>query len=237
MTTHASSRGVGLERAYKHWRERGSQFNLHESKNIEPGVTIAISRERGAGGRAIAQLVADQLGWPVYDQALVDKIAEDSAVRLQLLDKLDEKCPNWLDECLHSFHEERHLSGVGFAMRLQKVLFALYRHGNCVILGRGASQVLPEKRTLRIRLVAPILYRVQRATNHLGISAEAEKQVVQIDRMRVDFVKRYFHKDPTDVHEYDLTMNTARFSENDCKDLILTGLTARQARLPTHNTP
>ncbi len=228
MTTYSTSRGASLERAYRHWRERGVLLNLHLTENVTSPVTIAISRESGAGGGAIAHAIAKQLDWPVYDRELVETIAEDSGVSAKLLDRLDEKLPNWLTECMSGFTSERSMSGVGFAIRLRKVLLALYCHGNCVILGRGAAQVLPAKQTLRVRLIAPKPTRIQRATNRLGIREDAERQVAEIDRGRVDFVKSYFHKDPADVHGYDLIIDTSRFSEPDCGDLILAALKARQ---------
>ena len=39
---------------------------------------ITISREFGSGGRTIGKLAAQQLKIPCYDQALVEKIAEQS---------------------------------------------------------------------------------------------------------------------------------------------------------------
>ena len=231
MTTYADTRAAGLQRAYEHWRERGALLELDAAKPAKPGITIAISRERGAGGSAIAHLVAQQLDWPVYDQELVGKIAEDASIQAKLIEKLDERRPSWLSECLDALTEEKSMTGAGFAIRLRKTLLALYCHGNCVILGRGASQVLPEKRTLRIRLLAPETYRVQKATDHLGIAEDAARQIADIDRQRVDFVKSYFQKDPTDPHEYDVTLDTSRFSEDQCRDFILMALNARQARL------
>lgn len=229
MTTFSTSRGAALERAYHHWRERGALLDMRNVKDTVPSFTIAISRERGAGGSAIGHAVAEKLGWPAYDRELVDKIADDAGIRSQLLEHLDEKRPNWLAECLASMSGEEHMSGVGFAIWLRKILLALYCHGNCVILGRGAAQVLPVKRTLRVRLIAPRLYRVRRATNHLGIAEDADRQVAEIDRQRIDFVKSYFHKDPSDVHAYDLTLDTSRFSETQSRDLIAFALEARQS--------
>ncbi len=231
MTTHSTARGAGLERAYHHWRERGALLSLAADPKVEPPMSIAISREYGAGSTAIAQALAAKLGWPVYDRELVDKIAEDSGVRSKLLEDLDEKQPNWLTECMDSYAEEKHLTGAGFAIKLRQILLALYCHGNCILVGRGAAQVLPARRTLRVRLVAPLLYRVQRATDHLGISNAAEREVTEIDRQRADFVKRYFHKDVAEVQNYDLTLETSRFGEIQCRDLILAALRARQERL------
>jgi cytidylate kinase len=231
MTTYADTRGAGLQRAFEHWRERGALLDIEAAKPAQPGITIAISRERGAGGTDIAHRVAEQLNWPVYDQELVGRIAADAATEAQLIEKLDEKRPSWLAECLDALTEEKSMTGAAFAIRLRKILLALYCHGNCIILGRGAAHVLPEKRTLRIRLVAPETHRVQKATDHLGIAEKAAHHVADIDRARVDFVKSYFQKDPTDPHEYDLTLDSSRFSEEQCRDFILMALNARQTRL------
>ncbi len=235
MTTYSSSKGAALERAYHHWRERGSLQNRPVAKDDETPITIAISREYGAGGSVIAQAIADRLDWPIYDRELVEKIAADSGVRSQLLDQLDERQPNWLTECLESFNEEKPMSGVGFAIRLREILLALYFHGSCVIVGRGAAQVLPAKQTLRVRLIAPKLYRVQQATDRLGISCGAAHEVTERDRQRNAFVKHYFHQDPADVHGYDLVIDTSRFDTTDCLELILMALKNRRSRGNTNN--
>lgn len=231
MTTHTTSQGAGLARAYAHWRERGALHDLADPKDVNPQpVTIAISRETGAGGGKIARKVAEKLNWPLYDRELVAQIALEAGVRAELLGPLDEKLPSWIDECLNSFTNEKSMSGVGFAIRLREILFALYCHGNCVVLGRGAAHVLPAKHTLRIRLIAEKLSRIQRATNHLGTSEEADRQITELDRERAEFVRTYFHKDLTDPHGYDLTIDTSRFNESVCVDLIIAALNARQER-------
>ena len=231
MTTYSTSRGAALERAFHHWRERGAMLESQASNCSTVPLTIAISRECGAGGSTTACAVAAKLDWPVYDRELVEIIAKDLGTRAQLLEELDEKQPHWLKECLESFSEEKSISGVGYAVNLRQVLLALYCHGNCVIVGRGAAQVLPTKRTLRVRLIAPRLYRVQRATDRLGISDDANREVTEIDRERTEFVKSYFHRDPTEVHDYDLTLDTSRFDLEQCCNLILTALQARRDHL------
>ena len=232
MTTHSTAVGASLERAYRHWRERGALLALPTPGGTQLPMTIAVSRQRGAGGAAIASQVAKKLDWPLYDRQLVDQIAEDSGYRSQLLEDLDEKRPNWLAECIEGFSEEKHMSGVGFAIRLKKVLLALYCHGECVVLGRGAAQLMPSEKTLRVLLVAPEEYRVARIASTLGMSeAEALDHVGSADRDRVDFVKSYFHRDPTDPGSYDITMNTSRFSENMCCELILSALQGRREQI------
>ena len=93
MTTYSTSIGASLERAYRHWRERGALLEFSPPSETQPPMTIAISRQLGAGGGAIAGKIAEKLDWPLYDRQLVDKIAEDSGFQSQLLENLDEKRP------------------------------------------------------------------------------------------------------------------------------------------------
>ena len=60
--------------------------------------SIAISRECGVGGAEVAEEVARQLEWPLYGRDLVQQIAEDTGVRTQLLESIDERSPRWLAE-------------------------------------------------------------------------------------------------------------------------------------------
>ena len=48
-------------------------INGTKSKNI-----ITISRQYGSGGREIGQKLADKLGIPFYDNALIEKAAQES---------------------------------------------------------------------------------------------------------------------------------------------------------------
>lgn len=231
MTTYSSSRGASLERAYQHWRERGALLELPHSEPADTPLTIAISRELGAGGSAIAHAVAERMGWPLYDKELVDQISEDTGVHTQLLEQLDERRPNWFAECLSGLSDHKNMSGVGFAIRLRKVLVALYCHGHCVILGRGAAQVLPTERTLRIRLVAPREARVERMSKILGSVEDADRMVNDSDRDRAAFVKSYFMRDPNTTLGYDLTIDTSRFSRGGCTNVILSAIEDRGAKV------
>ena len=229
MTTYASTIGTGLERAYRHWRERGALLQLPRAEEMITPMIIAISRDYGAGGSEIALALADRLDWPLYDHELLEKIAGDTGVQEQLLENLDEKRPNWLAECLEGFSNERHISGVGFAIRMKKILLALYCHGNCILLGHAAAQVLPADHSLFVRLIAPLQYRIDRIAEKLNIPEhDAKTRVAEIDDGRKEFVRSYFHMDSTDPSTYDLVINTAKFGEAACVDIIVAALERRR---------
>jgi cytidylate kinase len=102
-----------------------------------------------------------------------------------------------------------------------------------VIVGRGAAQVLPVETTLRVRLVAPLEWRIVAISQKLGISREqAARQIHMIDHERVRFVKDHFHKEATDPRQYDLILNSSRYSVGECAELIVEALRRLQAHGP-----
>jgi cytidylate kinase len=167
----------------------------------------------------------------VYDRELVQQVAADMGVRTSLLESLDEKHRSWLVECMEGFTSTPAVSESAYARRLLETLLSLSAHGECVLVGRGAAQVLPAAVTLRVRLVAPVENRVKVVCQRFGIPDDEAKQWVdRTDGERRRFVSDHFRKDLTDPGEYDLILNTSRFSISECTDLIIEALRRLQAR-------
>ena len=68
-------------RADQHWQVRHQEGDAGSEKAAAPAFTIALSREAGTYGAAIARAVADRLSWPVYDSELMQRIANELGVR------------------------------------------------------------------------------------------------------------------------------------------------------------
>ena len=214
------------------------QAHLHQDRRPQPEkpreaqpFTIAISRDSGANGHVIARAVGFRLNWPVYDQELLRKVAEDMGLRAHMLESLDERRANWLAELLAGFATSTPTAYSGaYAHRLVETLFSLAAQGECVILGRGAAQVLPSNSTLRVRLVGPRKERIATVQKRLGLEwAEAARRVAQTDHDRTQFVVHNFSKDPADSCNYDLVLNSARLGVATCADLIVETLRRVQA--------
>ncbi len=189
------------------------------------GPTIAISRQVGARGTTIARVVAARLGWPIYDNELLETMSRQMDISLPLLECRDEKTASWLAERFSIFSPDDALQDNSFRHHLVRVLFALACKGHCVIVGRGAAQALPAATTLRVRLVAALEDRVLWMARKLEVSPEdAVRQVQRRDRERNRFVKVYFHRDPTDPLQYDLLVNTSRFEDDEAAELIIRAL-------------
>jgi cytidylate kinase len=209
-----------LTRAHEHWHARSP------ADEAAPGpFTVALSREAGTYGAAIARAVGDRLGWPVYDRELLQRIADDLGVRRTLLESVDERCLGWLHETLESFASVPQVNEMTFVRHLVQTLLSLAAHGNCVIVGRGATKVLPFATTLRVRVVAPLAHRIQAVAREHGISAdEAARRVETKDCERRRFVLDHFRMDPEDPRNYDVILNAARFDVAECAELVIAAL-------------
>jgi cytidylate kinase len=224
--------GEAMARALRHWQTRGKGETVEPvaptlaPTPAPPPLSIAISRQAGANGSAIAGAVGQRLGWPVYDKELIEKIAQELGLRTQLIESVDERRVSWLEECFRSFTPQRQVSKEEYTQHLTRVLLSLAAHGECVIVGRGSAQLLPEATTLRVRLIGPLAARVAAIQKRMGFSAEEAKRWVETtEKQRTQFICDHFHKDANDPTLYDLILNTGRLTVEDCAELIVVSLT------------
>jgi cytidylate kinase len=197
-----------------------------------PALTIALSRQVGAGGTSIATEVGNRLGWPVYDHALLERIAQEMHLRTQLLESVDERHLPWLTDALNSFSQTPAINTSTYVRHLIQTILSLGTHGSCIIVGRGSTYILPPATTLRVRIIADREHRVLGLSRERGISrAEADAQLDQIDRERIAFIKDHFLRDPRDPQNFDLVLNSSSFSYSECADLIIEALHHLEARI------
>ena len=82
-------------------RKRLALYSAYDIRNRRPGrgkegkltygPYLLFSREKGAGGSAVARRTGKCLGWQVFDSELVDAIAKRANVRRELIESLDER--------------------------------------------------------------------------------------------------------------------------------------------------
>jgi cytidylate kinase len=220
-----------LLRANQHWQTHHQRRAAGTER--QGGFTIALSRETGARGTSVARALGQKLGWPVYDHELLELIAKEMNLRSRLLESVDERRVSWIQDTLAGFALIPAVSEDGYVQHLVETLLSLATHGACVIVGRGAPHILPAATTLRVRLVAPLEDRIAVMSRELHLSREeAARRVPTTDRERARFVQDHFQKDTADPRNYDLVLNSARFSVDECADLIIGALRTLQAHPP-----
>jgi cytidylate kinase len=198
-----------IEEQVKKWQI----MKIKEKKEAIAFPVITISREPGSGGRVVATELGKKLGFDVFHQEIINEIAESAQVSTRVLETLDEKGLSVLEEWITSLVDNRHLWPDQYLRHLMKVIGTIGKHGNAVIVGRGANFVLPPEGRIRVRIVAPLDVRVENVSRNFGVSAEdAERRIIRTESERRAFIRKYFNADITDPINYDLVLNTGTLS-------------------------
>ena len=203
-----------------------------EAPTLPRGLTIAISREAGARGGTIAKRAGEKLGWQVFSQDLLEYISQDSSNRQEVLDGLPPGANVWVEEQLQRLFKEQNLSRNPTILEMARIVLSLGVQGDVILLGRGAGCILPARSTLHVRFVAPLEDRIAYMSQWLRLTEEeAAEQVRKRDHRRLDFINTHFHRRPSDVHQYDLVLNSSSLGEEACADLIVQAAKAKHAAL------
>lgn len=196
--------------------EQIKRWEMQKKQGTSPADTcnvITISRERGSHGLQVAEALAKALGYDLFHHEILESMIKESQNTKVLLETLDEKGMNIVDDLVAALVHEHHLWPDEYAKVLLRVLNTIGRHGNAVILGRGANFALKNMNALRVRIVAPDALRRKVVQQEQGLSAEdAQKVMVSTDANRTAFVRRYFNADTQDPANYDLVLNTGTLS-------------------------
>ena len=204
-----------VEQQLKKWRTRIEDgldvfdYGL-ESETIKGGPVITISREPGSGGSEIARKLAKDLSMDLMGGQIIQHVAESARMSRKVIESLDEKEVTLRDTVLNTFFRDRHLWPDEYLQHLTKVIATVGRYGNAIIVGRGANFILPQAGTFRVRIIAPLEYRIKQVMEDRNYDrAQAEQYVVKKENDQKAFIRKYFNVDLAETRHYDIIINTA----------------------------
>jgi len=181
---------------------------------------ITIEREYGSGGADIARLLAERLGWTLWDQRLTDEIARlaqcDRAAVSQREERTDPLYYRLLKSFLRgSFEGSQNvrrfkvLDTDVIVSLTKRIVEKAAEEGNCVIVGRGAAFFLANRSDVfNVFIYAPHEHKVQRLIRGGMHHRKAADLVDVVDSERADFIKKYFGKEWPCRRLYHLMINS-----------------------------
>ena len=187
---------------------------------------LTIEREYGCGGGEIARLIADRLGWRLWDHALTEEIARAANVDCSIVERCEERVDSTFHRLVHVFLRGSHERSISlpshepfntdrFVALGKRVMEKLAEEGNCVIVGRGAPYFLREHGdAFHVFLYASYAEKLRRLLELGKHKKDAEEQLDTIDQDRMTFVKRYFDADWPTRCLYHMMINTAIGNQN-----------------------
>ena len=181
---------------------------------------VTIEREYGSGGGEIAQLLARQLGWKLWDQLLTEEIARLAECPKAVVEVREERTDPLYYRLFKSFlrgsyegsinaHKLKLVDSESILKITERVVQHAAKTGDSVIVGRGSQHFLRDRQdTLRVFLYAPREDKMRRLLARGKSEKEAEQLVDTVDRDRGDFIQKYFHVEWPNRAIYHTLINT-----------------------------
>ena len=202
---------------------------------------ITLEREYGSGGGEIARLLAERLGWKLWDQLLTDALARSLNCAQADIQRREERRDPLHYRLLKSFTLgtfEGNLNAP--AMRLldaDRIVAATCRlikqageAGNGVIVGRGGAYCLRERDdAYHVFVYASVEDKVRRLRESGKSEAEAKDLVDTVDKERAAAIKKYFNFEWPTRSRYHLMINT-HIGEEAVVQTILDGIAVFEGR-------
>lgn len=183
-------------------------------------VVVTIAREYGSGGRYIGKLVSEKLGIKLYDKNFILKIAEETGLSAEYIEKNEQK-----RELLDNLNIE-YYSGLSNADELfikeSDLIKKVANEKSCVIVGRCADFILKNKENVvKVFIYSDKEGKINRATNIYGIDKnKAEKEINKINKLRANHYKYYTEKEWRDPSNYDICINSDSVGVEEAAELI-----------------
>lgn len=185
---------------------------------------ITISRQYGAGGSLVAQRVAEQLGWRVMDNELVEWVAAEAGLAPEDVARREERAPGFVQRLARALVAGTPEAGPGPALAVpvaglaepdlvrvtERVVAQVAAEGRVVLVGRAAAAVLAtEREALHVRVVASREYRIRVAAERLAVSPEEAARITDdTDKNRARYHREYYKREWADPVGYHMTLNT-----------------------------
>lgn len=176
---------------------------------------ITISRGSLSGGQELAERVARRLAYRcISREVLVEAAAKFGVPELKLSEYL-EKMPGFWERLTTS----RRL----YLLFIQAAMCEFALQGRVVYHGQAGQQLLQGiDHVLKVRLIAPLEYRIKAAMERQGLSREAAARFIrQVDEERLRRMRYLFDIDWRDPTLYDVVVNLAQMRLETAADVVI----------------
>lgn len=207
--------------------------------NKNENFVITINRELGSGGRTVGRLIAEKLGVPYFDKALIQALQKEYNLSVAEIEKLKGLKQGWWGEVQRIFsigpgittdyymphlgEEPDYLTTDEVFETETAILEKLATEGSCVIAGRSGFHVFRNHPNhLSILIQASLEYRLERVMHKQNVTREEAQTIIKkVDKMRENYVKKYTGTSRYDTRNYQLVISADEKTEEEIADLIL----------------
>lgn len=194
---------------------------------MKNNLVITIGRQFGSGGKDVADALGRKLGFPVYDNELILKAAQDSGFSAEFFVQSDEKkrflslsaifASSWSGDA------ENYMSDKGLFQIQCETIRRIAEQGAAIIVGRCSDYVLRDRgNTLDVFLTSPLEVRAGRVAERQGIPVEEARSLVERrDRSREEYYNYYTFGNWGMASNYDICMDSSMLGIEGTADAII----------------
>ena len=180
---------------------------------------ITIERKYGSGGHHIAEALAKRLGYRLYDRGVVVETCKRMGLSYDQVSGMDEQTPI---KPIFKAPGNEHLSMEEqiYNTEVDIIREAAEKPG-CVFVGRCASEILKDKKCLKVFITADDDYRLDRSiTVEKNEKDKAEDVMKKFDKKREKFFTTHSSGKWGSPDYFDIVINSTHLSEEDCVALL-----------------
>ena len=184
---------------------------------------ITINRELGSGGRTVGRILAEKLGVPYYDKAIIKPLEEKFDMPIDQIERLKGNNRSWWEdikrvlilgeEAANSseyYDEEKNrlVTSEAVLKAEKEILYSMAIKESCVIAGRSAFFAMNGfPNHLNILIQASMEYRLNRVMEKQKLTEkEAKKVIKEVDETREEYLKNNAGTSRYDTRNYDLVI-------------------------------
>ena len=186
---------------------------------------VTISRGTLSGGKALALALAKKLGYPAIGLEVIRDAASQYGISETAIFEQLKQEPKMIERLLG---EKRTL----YLIALQAALAERAPKGDFVYHGLAGHFLLHGvPNVFKVRLVAPLPYRIKEARERKKFSEEeAKKYIEKVDERRKQWTKFLYKVDITDPSLYDVVINTENMTLDTACGMIMYALSQPEFR-------
>ncbi|MFC1859742.1 AAA family ATPase [Thermodesulfobacteriota bacterium] len=193
---------------------------------------ITISRQYGAGGKTIGEMVALKLDYSLFDNELIQLVAEKAKVSAEGIELLEQRSWGKFQTFISGMvpksivnlvrgKKEVTLEEV-YVDVLHEIISRIAEEGNVIIIGRGGQYILKDKANVfHVLATADREDRKKFLVKKYGLSPiHAEKAITIDDRRRENLYRKFGKDDYNNPVTYHMVLNTSKIDLATASGLI-----------------
>jgi cytidylate kinase len=159
-------------------------------------------------------------------------MAEHAHVSEKLLESLDEHPKDLIADMARTFANSKNPGSREYMRELFRQVLAIAHHGRAVVMGRGAQLMVAHDAAFRVRVVAPLEFRIAQVMIEKAINKSAAKaEIARIDAEYAGFIRENWSTDIDSLSLYDLILNTKDLGVEGAATTIISAYRERFAQV------